>query len=235
MITFKEKVKKAREVILEAINKYGGKLAVACSFGKDSAVLTHLAIQIKPNIQIFSIMTPFKPIDTFMYKDWFEREYNLNIKTFKSKEDPEKKIKLTCGKIVKLKDLYKYDPDGCCMIFKVEPTKEAIKKLKLRAWISGLRKDEGRTRIDYKHVEEKDGLVKVNPILNFTETDIWKYLACYGVRPHPWYKRGYRSLGCEPCTKLVDDSAEERAGRWSGTRKAGGECGIHTKSLVYEK
>ena len=125
--------------------------------------------------------------------------------------------------------LYLTDPDLCCSLLKVEPTKEAVKNLD--AWISGLRKDEGYTRTDFKEVEENKGLFKINPILDWTELDVWRYLAISNVLVNPLYAQGYRSLGCAPCSRIVEDSDPERAGRWQDTSKCGGECGIHTKPL----
>ena len=214
--TLVDKIDHAKQIISDAVKKYGDKVEVACSFGKDSMVVVHLAIQIKSDIRIFSVMTPFKPQETFEYKDKMIQLYNLNIVEFMSEEtvDP---------------DLPKTNPDECCRILKVEPTKEAVKDLD--AWICGLRNTEGRTRKDYKEVEEKGGLVKINPILNWTELDIWRYMAINNIPVHPYYARGYRSLGCEPCTKLINDDELEREGRWLGTSKCGGECGIHTQNL----
>jgi len=112
----------------------------------------------------------------------------------------------------------------------VEMTKKAVKDYNV--WFAGLRRDEGRTRTNYDYVEEKNGLIKVNPILDFTEKDIWKYLAINRIPPNPLYREGYRSLGCAPCSKVEQDENEtERAGRWQGTSKCGGECGIHTQPL----
>jgi len=210
------KISNSKKIISEALTKYGEKIQVACSFGKDSMVIVHLALQIKPDVKIFTIMTPFKPKETFVYKDQMIDHYNMNIIEYMSKEtvDP---------------NLPKTDPDECCRILKVEPTKEAVKNLD--AWICGLRNTEGRTRKDYKEIENKGGLFKINPILNWTELDIWRYMAINNIPVHPYYAKGYRSLGCEPCTILISDDALEREGRWVGTSKCGGECGIHTQAL----
>ena len=97
--------------------------------------------------------------------------------------------------------------------------------------MTGLRCTEGRTRTDYHEVEERDeGLLKLNPILPWHEREVWQYLAVYGVPVNPLYAEGYRSLGCAPCTKITT-GANERDGRWIGTSKCGGECGIHTRPL----
>lgn len=223
--TIIEKIEESKSILKEAISKYK-KIAVACSFGKDSMVILHLALQIKPDIEVFSVLTPMKPKETFEYKDYIQKLWNLNLKVYMSDQEP-------------IKNLWETNPDECCEIFKVEPTKKAIKNLD--AWITGLRRTEGRTRTDYEAFEPcgnaltrisgneiQTSLMKVNPILDWTETDIWRYLAIYNIPVNPAYKKGYRSLGCEPCTKLVKDIETERAGRWVGTSKCGGECGIHT-------
>jgi len=214
--TLAGKIEQAKKIIAEAIEKYGNKVAIACSFGKDSMVVVHLALQIKPDVQIFTVMTPFKPKETFEYKDQMIEYYHLNIKEYMSKEKVDPQLPYT-------------NPDECCRILKVEPTREAVKELD--AWICGLRNTEGRTRKNYQIIEEKNGLIKINPILNWTELDIWRYIAINKIPVHPYYARGYRSLGCEPCTKIISDDALEREGRWIGTSKCGGECGIHTMPL----
>jgi phosphoadenosine phosphosulfate reductase len=125
------------------------------------------------------------------------------------------------------KELYEVDPDECCRLLKVEPTKVAVRNLD--AWICGLRCTEGGIRKDYQEVENKGGLVKINPILTFTEAEIWRYIATRGIEPHPLYGEGYRSLGCAPCS--YPGGELERSCRWKGTSKCGGECGIHTQIL----
>ena len=210
-----EKIEHSKKIIEDSLKKYK-RIAVACSFGKDSIVVLHLALQIKPDIPVFTVLTPFKPKETFEYKDKMTKLWNLNIKVYMSKK------KVPYG-------FWKTNPDECCRILKVEPTKEAVKNLD--AWISGLRSTEGRTRKDYKEIEKIGNLVKINPILNWTELDVWRYIAINQIPVHPWYKKGYRSLGCEPCTTLADDDEPERAGRWRNTSKCGGECGIHTQIL----
>jgi phosphoadenosine phosphosulfate reductase len=128
--------------------------------------------------------------------------------------------------------LYETDPDRCCEILKVQPVRQAVQEMNVECWVTGLRCTEGRTRTNYKEVEELDkGLIKLNPILIWYEREVWQYLALNRVLVNPLYGKGYRSLGCWPCTKIAQ-GADERAGRWIGTSKCGGECGIHTKPLL---
>jgi len=214
--TIVTKTKKAKKLIKKALDKHGDKVALSCSFGKDSITLVHLALQVKKDFPIFTVMTKFKPLETFEYMSKMKELWNLNLKVYYS-ETPI------------APNLYKTNPNKCCRILKVKPTEEAVKNLD--GWITGLRNTEGRTRKDYKKIEKKGKLIKYNPLLEWTELDIWRYLAINHIPVHHWYKLGYRSLGCAPCTNIVDDSEVEREGRWSGTNKCGGECGIHTKIL----
>lgn len=216
-LNFKEKVERSLSLIREAYNKYGDGLVVANSLGKDSVAVWDLAKRVSPKIKGFIVTTRFKPAETIKFMNEVIARYP-ELKVYKSDSDiPEK--------------LYETDPDLCCEILKVEPVKRAIEELKVKCWVTGLRCTEGRTRTDYKEVEERDkDLIKLNPILIWKEREVWQYLALYGVKVNPLYGEGYRSLGCAPCTKITHDD-NERAGRWIGTSKCGGECGIHTRPL----
>lgn len=207
------KVQHSLELIRAAVEAYP-KIAVACSFGKDSMVVLHLALEVRRDISVFTVMTPFKPKATLKFKDEIVKLWNLNIKEYRSKEHVPWGLHLT-------------DPDECCRILKVEPTKEAVKNLD--CWITGLRNTEGRTRGNYQETEKKGSLVKLNPILTWTEAEVWSYLATRQIPVNPLYAKGFRSLGCLPCSHL--GGVLERDGRWKGTSKCGGECGIHTLKL----
>lgn len=216
-LNFKEKVNRSLDLIKQVYDKYGDGLVVANSLGKDSVCVWDLAKKVSPKIRGFIVTTRFKPKETaqFMYETVARYP---ELKIFKSDaEIPDK--------------LYKKDPDKCCEILKVEPTRRAIEEMNVKCWITGLRCTEGRTRTDFKEVEERDkDLIKLNPILIWKEREVWQYLAIYGVKVNPLYAQGYRSLGCLPCTRITSDE-NERAGRWFGTSKCGGECGIHTRPL----
>jgi phosphoadenosine phosphosulfate reductase len=216
-LNFKQKVDRSLALIKEAYEKYGDGLVVANSLGKDSVCVWDLAKKVSPKIRGFIITTRFKPKETvqFMYE---------TVARY-----PE--IKIYKSDAVIPNKLYETDPDKCCDILKVEPTRRAIGEMNVKCWITGLRCTEGRTRTDFKEVEERDkGLIKLNPILIWKEREVWEYLALYGVKVNPLYGQGYRSLGCAPCTRITADDYE-RSGRWFGTSKCGGECGIHTRPL----
>ena len=238
-----DKVKHAKELIAESIEKFP-RLAIACSFGKDSIVTVHIAREIDPEIKVFAVMTQYKPRETFEYLRLMNEKMDLRttvyivadkvpeILTGDSLEVillPTAEFKQAASRIESHSgtSIYAIDPDECCRLLKVEPTKAAVASLD--AWITGLRNTEGRARVDYQEVEDKGGLIKMNPILTFTEADIWKYMATRGIESHPWYKMDYRSIGCAPCSEPGGEL--ERDGRWKDTSKCGGECGIHTQRL----
>ena len=216
-LNFKEKVDRSLALIDEAYRKYKDGLVVANSLGKDSVAVWDLAKKVSPKIKGFIVTTRFKPKQTKQFMQEVVARY------------PELKVYESHAEISP--DLYKIDPDKCCEILKVEPVKRAVEEMQVTCWVTGLRCTEGRTRTDYKEVEERDkGLIKLNPILIWKEREVWQYLALYHVSVNPLYTQGYRSLGCAPCTHISSDE-NERSGRWIGTSKCGGECGIHTRPL----
>ena len=217
-LNFAEKVDRSLELIDRAHKEFGDGLVVANSLGKDSGVIWDLAKRVSPDIRGFIVTTRFKPPET---KQFMAEEVARcpELEVFSNDQEiPDK--------------LYETDPDRCCELLKVQPTREAVKQMGVTCWITGLRCTEGRTRTNYKEIEELDkGLIKLNPILIWYEREVWQYLALNKVPVNPLYSKGYRSLGCAPCTKIAQ-GVDERAGRWIGTSKCGGECGIHTKPLL---
>lgn len=217
-LDFAEKVERSLGLIRDFHDRYGDRLAVANSLGKDSCVVWDLAKRVSPRIRGFIVTTRFKPPQTKqLMRETVARYPELEV--FENPEPvPER--------------LYETDPDRCCDLLKVRPTREAIRRLNAACWVTGLRCTEGRTRTDFREVEERDkGLIKLNPILIWHEREIWQYLAIRRVPVNPLYALGYRSLGCAPCSN-ISTGADERAGRWIGTSKCGGECGIHTRPLI---
>lgn len=220
-LNFAQKVERSLGLIEQTLDEYGDGLVVANSLGKDSSVVWHLAKRVSPKIAGFIVTTRFKPAETKQFMAEEVARYP-ELRVFDNDEEiPDK--------------LYATDPDRCCEILKVRPTREAIRQMNVACWVTGLRCTEGRTRTDFKEVEQRDeGLVKLNPILLWYEREVWQYLALYKVDVNPLYAQGYRSLGCWPCTKIAQ-GADERAGRWVGTSKCGGECGIHTRPLLNKR
>ncbi len=252
--TLEEKIQHSKEIIQEAVQTYGNRVAVACSWGKDSMVLLHLARSIKPDIPIFSVLTIHKPKETFEFVVKVIEQYKLKPKIFMVGDTvpeifrknnieiillPLEQYRLQAEKIKKETghEIYYEDPDSCCKFLKVVPVRYAYTTLGLHAWFSGLRNTEGFTRKYVAEIEKiGDHETKINPLLSWTEEEIWKYIKNNKIPAHPWYRKKFsdgrriRSLGCEPCTVPIFDHESERDGRWRKTFKKGGECGIHTRS-----
>lgn len=217
-LNFAEKVQRSLELIRRAYDEYGNQMVVANSLGKDSCVVWDLAKRVNPDIRGFIVTTRFKPPETIEFMKQTVAKYP-ELRVYKNDQPIEDK-------------LYLSDPDRCCDILKVQPIRQAIEEMDVACWVTGLRCTEGRTRTEFQEIEQRDkGLVKLNPILIWDEREIWQYLALYQVPVNPFYKKGYRSLGCAPCTQISYGS-DERSGRWIGTSKCGGECGIHTRPLT---
>ncbi|MHC4480008.1 MAG: phosphoadenylyl-sulfate reductase [Planctomycetota bacterium] len=216
-LNFAQKVERSLDLIRDACQAFGDRLVVANSLGKDSVAVWHLAKRVDPDIRGFIVTTRFKPKETVEFMKREVARYP-ELRVFRSDADiPDQ--------------LYRTDPDRCCEILKVEPTRRAIEQMGVECWVTGLRCTEGRTRTDFREIEERDeGLIKLNPILIWHEREVWQYLALHRVPVNPLYAEGYRSLGCGPCTRIAT-GLDERAGRWIGTSKCGGECGIHTRPL----
>lgn len=252
--SLEEKIQHSKELIQESLQTYGDKVAVACSWGKDSMVLLHLARTVNPDIPIFSVLTIHKPKETFDFVVKVIQQYHIKPNIFMVGDTipevflknnievtllpmdeyrlEEEKIKKETGH-----EIYFADPDICCKLLKVVPVRYAYTTLGLRAWFSGLRSSEGYTRKYLAEIEKiSESETKINPLLSWTEEEIWKYIKNNKLPAHPWYKKRYndgrkiRSLGCEPCTVPIFDHESERDGRWRKTLKKGGECGIHTRS-----
>ena len=216
-LNFAQKVERSLRLIREAYTAYGDRLVVANSLGKDSCVVWDLAKRVSPKIRGFVVTTRFKPPETVEFMQETVVRYP-ELRVFRNdKPLPDR--------------LYATDPDRCCDVLKVEPTRRAVREMDVGCWVTGLRCTEGRTRTDFRETEERDkGLLKLNPILLWYEREVWQYLAIYKVPVNPLYAQGYRSLGCAPCTRIAN-GPDERAGRWVGSSKCGGECGIHTRPL----
>ena len=216
-LNFKEKVDRSLDLISDAYKEFGDGLVVANSLGKDSVVVWDLAKRVSPDIRGFIVTTRFKPTETKQFMRDLVARYPETSVYENDVEIPD--------------ELYKTDPDRCCDLLKVQPVRWAIEEMGVSCWVTGLRCTEGRTRTDYLEIEERDeGLLKLNPILLWHEREIWQYIAINQVPVNPLYAEGYRSLGCAPCTHITT-GINERDGRWIGTSKCGGECGIHTRPL----
>ena len=202
-----QKIEDAKRLIEQAIADYPN-ICLGSSFGKDSMVTLHLVLPLKPDIPVICFMADTEFPETYDFTARMVEQYHLNYTEHRFAQDGGK----------------------CCGEPKVAIATEALRPYD--AWFSGVRSTEGITRAHFEPVKMENGLAKINPILEFTELDIWRYHGLNHLPINPMYQLGYRSLGCSLCSFPEEDESEtERAGRWKGTENACGECGIHTQPL----
>ncbi|MDQ6938087.1 MAG: phosphoadenylyl-sulfate reductase [Actinomycetota bacterium] len=207
----------ALEVLSWAAAEFGNSWCVASSMA--DAVVPHLASTVRPGVDVIFLDTGYHFVDTIGTRDAVAATLPVTVKTVRpdlSVADQDARHGA---------DLYARDPDACCAMRKVAPLGQALAPYS--AWVSGLRREESLTRASARVVDwdAQRGLVKVNPIANWTQDDVETYITEHAIMVNPLLSDGYRSIGCEPCTQRVVEGADARSGRWAGLTKV--ECGLH--------
>jgi phosphoadenosine phosphosulfate reductase len=209
---------RAEDVVRWAVEEFGDGLCLASSM--QDAVLAHLASRIRPGIPVVFLDTGYHFAETIGTRDAVEAAYPVQL------------INVTPVRTVAEQDaehgprLYERDPDRCCALRKVEPLHRALEPY--RAWMTGIRRQDAAAREAVPVVEwdAKRAMVKVNPLVAWTDDDVAGYVEEHGVLVNPLVQLGYLSIGCAPCTRAVAPGEDPRAGRWAGFAKT--ECGLHT-------
>lgn len=215
----------AQEILKAAIKEqYAGEIALVSSFGADSAVLLHMVAEIDPAMPVVFVDTRKLFPATLRYRDLLVDR--LGLKDVRSQTPAND-------------DLAAHDPagmlwmsntDACCHVRKVLPLEEALTGF--TAWISGRKRFQSMTRSNLDLFEVENDRVKVNPLAEWSATDILSYAKSRDLPPHPLVAEGYPSIGCLSCTDKVKPGEDPRAGRWRGQDKT--ECGIHLPTLGKE-
>ena len=206
------------EVIRVAVETFGESLALVSSFGAESSVLLHLASRIRPDIPVLFLDTGMLFGQTLDYRRQLAADLGLtDVRDLRPRFED---LAISDPKA----DLWRTDTDACCNIRKVLPLESALSGFD--AWLTGRKRFHGGDRMRLRVVEETDGQVKINPLANWTRTDLDAYMAEHQLPAHPLVAQGFPSIGCWPCTLPVEDGQDARAGRWAGSQKT--ECGIHT-------
>lgn len=193
-------------------------IAIVSSFGADSSVLLHMVSQVDKTLPVYFLETGKHFPETLEYVETLKRTLGLSnviALTPDSKDivrfDPKG-------------DLWETDPDSCCHIRKTEPLDAVVSGF--GGWVTGRKRYQTAERGVLPHFElTSDDRIKVNPLAYFSDADITAYKLKHGLPEHPLYTRGYKSIGCAPCTSVVAEGEDPRAGRWRGLNKK--ECGIH--------
>ena len=185
------------------------------------AVLIDLAVKAKANIDVLFLETGYHFAETIGTRDAVETVYpgvrivNAQAKRSVAEQDLDEG-----------KDLFARDPDRCCFLRKVVPLRETLSGY--QAWVTGVRRVDAPTRANTPIVDwdERNGLVKINPIAAWTDEEFNGYIAEHGILENPLVSDGYLSIGCAPCTSKPLPGQDPRSGRWAGMAKT--ECGMHS-------
>jgi phosphoadenosine phosphosulfate reductase len=205
-----------------------GKIAFATSLGAEDQVITDLLIKTDPSIRIFTLDTGRLFNETLELLQLTNLKYSINIEVYFP--DYQKVEKMVADHGINLFYSSVENRKHCCHIRKVEPLKRALKDVDV--WITGIRREQSITRKDNDLVEWDDEyqLVKVCPLLDWTEAQVWDYIKKNNVPYNPLHDKGYPSIGCIPCTRAVEQGEELRDGRWWWESAENKECGLHFKS-----
>lgn len=208
----------AEQVIRWAVDNFES-LTFACSFGAEDVVIVDMLQNISPSTDIFYLDTDFHFKQTYETRDRMIERYGMEFVKVAPKLTPEEQA------AAHGESLWTVDPNACCNIRKVEPLTRILSQYD--SWITGIRRDQAPTRANAKKIEydSKFGLMKFNPIADWTSEEVWQYIRDNDIIYNPLHDQHYPSIGCEQCTRQVMPGEDPRAGRWANSDKT--ECGLH--------
>jgi phosphoadenosine phosphosulfate reductase len=215
------------EVIAWAIERFSPGIALSTAFQVDGVVLLDMAYAIDPQVRVFSVDTGRLPAETFDAIEQLRERYPglvldllapnaAHLQRLVARKGPNLFYESVENRLL------------CCNVRKVQPLTRYLAGLD--AWITGLRRDQWATRTNIRKVEidhDHGAIVKLNPLAEWTEEEVWDYARERDLPLHPLYERGYTSIGCAPCTRAIAPGEPTRAGRWWWETNAPKECGIH--------
>ncbi|MGZ5357566.1 MAG: phosphoadenylyl-sulfate reductase [Solirubrobacterales bacterium] len=218
VVTAELEGRSAEEVIRWAIDAFHPNLYFACSFQKTSSVVIDIAQRINPETRFFYLDTDVLFPETYETKNRLEEHYGIRFHRYSS-------ITLEQQAGLYGSELWARDPDACCGIRKVDPMRSALSAVD--CWVSGIRRQDSQTRAGAPKFawDKRFGLWKLNPLADWSEKDVWRYISEHDVPYNPLHDQGYPSIGCTHCTRKPAAGEDPRAGRWAGSSKT--ECGLH--------
>ena len=221
--------KSPEELLTFFLAEYSGRIALASSLGLEDQVLTDMVAKIDPTAAIFTIDTGRLFPEAYALMDSTTLRYSVKMDVYFPKHEPVEAFVKANGvngfydSVEKRKE--------CCRVRKIEPLLRALSALDV--WICGLRQEQSVTRAGARAVEwdEHNRLIKVNPLVRWSEQDVWRYIKAHRVPYNKLHDRGFPSIGCQPCTRAVDPGGDVRAGRWWWENPEHKECGLHRRTI----
>ena len=226
------------EVIRWALETVAPKhIAVCTSFQIDGMAILDMAWRINPDVRVFTVDTGRLPQETYTLMDQVRERYGITIEIYSPETKEVEALVLQHGVNPFLKSVPLRLT--CCDVRKVRPLVRVLHGLD--AWITGLRRDQWASRSNIRKIEldhDHGGIIKVNPLADWTEEEVWDYVRANDVPYHPLYDQGYTSIGCAPCTRATLPGEDTRAGRWwwetNGPKECGMHCAVETGGFEHE-
>lgn len=217
----------AKQILEYFIKEYGRDAALSSSLGAEDQVLTDMILKVKEDANIFTLDTGRLHPETYDLMDATNLKYGIKLEIFFPLNEKVQELYKTQGVNGHYESIE--NRKNCCGIRKIEPLKRALKPLKV--WITGLRATQSVTRNDMPVIEydENFEVIKVNPLINWSEDDVWNYIKQNNVPYNKLHDQGYPSIGCAPCTRPVEKGQDIRSGRWWWENPEHKECGLHAK------
>ena len=202
-------------------------VALSSSLGVEDQVLTDMIFKVNKNSRVFTLDTGRLHSETYKVMDETNLKYGVKLEVFFPKFDDVEKLYITQGVNGHFESID--NRKNCCNIRKIEPLKRALKNVDI--WITGLRASQSITRTNLPVIEwdENFKVIKLNPLINWNEDDVWEYISANKVPYNKLHDQGYPSIGCEPCTRAIKAGENIRAGRWWWEDPEHKECGLHKK------
>lgn len=215
----------AFDVLTYVLDSFGDRIAFASSLGAEDQVITDMLTKITDKPSIFTLDTGRLPEETYQLIEATNRKYSINMELLFPDRDKVEQMVNSKGP-----NLFRNSIEErklCCRVRKIEPLKRKLSTLD--AWVCGLRAEQSVTRQGLSVIEwdAAFGLVKVNPLADWTTDQVWDYIKANDVPYNSLHDKGFPSIGCEPCTRAVEDGQDIRAGRWWWESPEQKECGLH--------
>ena len=218
--------KTAEEVLRWALDRFHPQITLACSFGLEDVTLIDMLTKLHKAPRVFCLDTGRLHQETYDVMDQIRSKYGIQIEVYFPNQAAVEKMVRAKGV-----NLFYHSVENrheCCAVRKVEPLERALSGMK--AWITGLRKTQSVTRANTARVEidsPHGRIAKLNPLIDWTEQEVWDYIKKNQVPYNRLHDQGYPSIGCAPCTRAIKSGEDIRAGRWWWENPESKECGLH--------
>lgn len=212
-------------VLSHFLETYRGQIACATSFGAEDQIVTDLIVRLDPQARIFTLDTGRLAEETYALMERTSARYGIAIEAYFPDAGSVETLYRAQG-VNGFRESIENRRE-CCRVRKIEPLRRALKGMNV--WITGLRRSQSATRETMELVEwdEANGLIKLNPLIEWDDETVWSYIHLNGVPYNPLHDRGYPSIGCDPCTRAVSPGEDIRSGRWWWENPEHKECGLH--------